>query len=76
MKHTLLLLITMGERSLAAVHERFEVIHAPTPAERAAAVAQHGARVVRVLLHVGEQRHQLDRELGDRKARAARYFRE
>jgi hypothetical protein len=49
MKHTLLLLITMGKRSLAALHERFEVIHAATAAERAAAIASHGARVEIVL---------------------------
>ncbi|RQP26795.1 2-hydroxyacid dehydrogenase [Piscinibacter terrae] len=49
MKRTLLLLITMGERSLSTLHERFEVIHAPTASERAAAVASHGTRVEIVL---------------------------
>jgi lactate dehydrogenase-like 2-hydroxyacid dehydrogenase len=49
MKHTLLLLITMSERSLGRLHERFEVIHAPTAEARARLVASEGQRVEVVL---------------------------
>jgi len=44
-KPVLLLLIPMRDAFLAQLHEHFEVRYAPTPAERAAAIAEHGASI-------------------------------
>jgi D-3-phosphoglycerate dehydrogenase len=52
MRPPLLVLIAMGPARLATLGERFEVIHAPDAASRAAAVGTHGADV-RVVLTNG-----------------------
>ena len=49
MKPVLLVLIPMPERNLAQLHERFELQHAPTAAQRADAIPTHGARIQAVL---------------------------
>ncbi len=45
MKPVLLLLIPMRDAFLAQLHEHFDVRYAPTAAERAAAIAEHGAGI-------------------------------
>ncbi|HEY9065528.1 MAG TPA: 2-hydroxyacid dehydrogenase [Burkholderiaceae bacterium] len=49
MKPVLLVLIPMPEPRLEQLRERFEVHHAPSPAQRADAVAVHGAAIQVVL---------------------------
>ncbi|WP_249937176.1 2-hydroxyacid dehydrogenase [Roseateles sp. DAIF2] len=48
-KKTCLLLVAMADEYKALLHERFELIDAPTAAERAAAIAAHGPRIELVL---------------------------
>lgn len=48
-KKTLLLLVALAERYLDSLRAQFELIHAPTAAERAAAIATRGAEIELVL---------------------------
>ncbi|MDQ8031580.1 MAG: 2-hydroxyacid dehydrogenase, partial [Bordetella sp.] len=44
MKTALLVLCPVAPANLETLRQRYDVTYAPTPAERQAAIAQHGAR--------------------------------